>query len=155
MNNILMGSFSESIKKEIENIQKLIFPLAKKTSKYMLWTFPLIGIAVLNLIYLLFFSPKENDVYVMMFIYAMLGAIGFALLKETKINKKEIQNIGVTYITDRINKSSVLTDGRKNKYIQLVSESPVTAMEHFVKFLQEEERVKKLSFFNSQNIKNL
>jgi hypothetical protein len=150
-----MNGFSESIKKEIENIQKLIFPLAKKTSKYMLWTFPLIGIAVINLVFLLFFSTKENDVYMMMIIYAIIGSVGFALLKETKINKKEIQNIGVKYIKERINKSGVLTDERKNKYIHLVNESPVMAMEHFVKFLQEEERVKKVSFYNGHEINNV
>lgn len=150
-----MSGFSESIKREIGNIQKLILPLAKKTSKYMLLTFPLIGIAVINLLFLLFFTSKENDVYMMMIIYAIIGAVGFALLKETKINKKEIQNIGVKYIEDRIKKSGVLTDDRKNKYIHLVKESPVMAMEHFVKFLQEEERVKKISFYNGHEINNI
>lgn len=148
LDNFLMNSFPENIKKEIEQIQKLILPLAKKTSKYMFWTFPLIGIAILNLIMLLFFTPKDTDVYIMLFIFAIVGAFGFALLKEAKINRKEIQNIGLRYIKDRINKSTIMTEERKKHYLRIVSDKPVAAMENFVKFLQEEDRIKRMRYFS-------
>lgn len=148
LDNFLMNSFPENIKKEIEQIQKLILPLAKKTSKYMFWTFPLIGIAVINLIVLLFFTPKDSNVYILLFVFAIIGAVGFALLKEAKINRKEIRNIGLRYIIERINKSSIMTDERKKHYIRIVNDKPILAMEHFVKFLQEEDRMKRMRYFN-------
>ncbi|AWI13366.1 YwnF family protein [Caldifermentibacillus hisashii] len=145
MDNFLMNSFPENIKKEIEQIQKLILPLARKTSKYMFWTFPLIGIAMINLIYLLFFTTRDGDFYIPVIIYAVIGAFGFALLRETKLTKKEIERIGVRYIIERMKKSRYLTSERKNQYIHLVNEKPVMAMENFIKFLQEEDRLKRLT----------
>lgn len=148
MDNFLLNSFPDNIKKELEQIQKLILPLAKKTSKYMFWTFPLIAIAVINLIYLLFFTTGGEDFYIPMIIYAVIGAFGFALLKESKLNKKEIEQIGVKYIVDRMKKSRFVTSERKNHYIHLVKEKPVMAMENFIKFLQEEDRLKRLTTDN-------
>ena len=150
MGKLLKNSFPENIQKELEHIQKLIMPLAKKTSRYLFLTYPLIGIAVLNLVILLFFSPRENHIYPMLFVYAVIGAIGLALLKETRINKKEIQKIGILYIIDRIKKSGFVTEEKKVRYIRLVSERPVLAMENFVKFLQEEDRMKRLAAFSPE-----
>lgn len=141
MDNFLTNSFPENIRKEIEAIQKLILPLAQKTSKYMFWTFPLIAISVLNLFYLLFVAQGGNEIYVPLFIYAVIGALGLALRKETKLNKKEIERIGMMYITERIKKSNILTEDRKSHYIHAVKKYPIAAMEQFVKFLQEEERM--------------
>ncbi|WAA09923.1 YwnF family protein [Fervidibacillus albus] len=141
MDNFMMNSFPDNIKKELEAIQRLIMPIAKKTSKYMIWTFPLIGISVLNIAYLLFFTPWDSNMYIYLGIYATLGALGFALLKETRLNKKEIEQIGVKYMIERIKKSRFVSDERKRQYIQMVKQKPVSAMENFVKFLQEEDRI--------------
>lgn len=147
LNNFLASNrFPESIKREIENIQKLILPLARKTSKYVFWTFPLIGVAVLNLIFLLFFSSEGNN-YMLMFIYAVIGAIGFALWKEAKLNRQEIQNIGVQYMNERIKKSVYVMEDKKKQYIHLINEKPAQAMEFFIRFLQEEDRLRRLQGF--------
>lgn len=152
MDNFLMGKFPENIKKEIEAIQRLILPLARKTSKYMFWTYPLIGISIFNLIYLLFFSTRTTDIYVMLVIYALIGAVGVALLKETKLNKKEIERIGQKYIVDRIKKSRFVPDDRKKHYISAVHKQPVLAMENFVKFLQEEDNLtRKFNHFDGSS----
>lgn len=143
MDNFLMNSFPENIKKEIEQIQKLIFPLARKTSKYMFWTFPLIGISFLNIMYLLFFTTNGSENHLLLFIYAILGALGLALLKETKINKKEIEKIGMRYMIERITKSKYVSEERKKHYIRTIKEKPVAAMESFVRFLHEEDRIEK------------
>lgn len=153
MDNFLPNSFPENIKKEIDAINKLVMPLAKKTSKYMFWTFPLIGVSIINIIYLLFMEDRGNDLYVMLFIYALMGAVGLALLKETKINKKEIERIGLRYILERIRRSSIISDDRKNYYIHSVKEEPVHAMENFVKFLQEEERMNRWKNYQRTEMK--
>ncbi|WP_062354467.1 DUF5392 family protein [Bacillus kwashiorkori] len=145
MDNFLTtNSFPENIRKELETIQKLIFPLVRKTSRYMFWTFPLIGISVINLFYLLFIAKFNlSEMYVILIVYAILGSIGMALWKETRLNKKEIQNIGLRYIIERIKKSIHLSDERKGEYIRIVNEQPINAMESFVRFLQEEDRIGK------------
>ena len=147
MDNFFKHSFPENIKKELDQIQELIMPLAKKTSKYMFWTFPLIGVALINLVYLLFFSNQTDGMYRSLGEYSLIGAIGLALLKETRLNKKEIERIGVRYIIDRMKKSRYVTTERKNQYIRRVRQNPVRAMDHFIRFLQEEERLKRLSMY--------
>jgi|GEM_PF-578305 len=154
MDNFLPNSFPENIKKELDAINKLVMPLAKKTTRYMFWTFPLIGVSVINTIYLLFMGTKGTEMYVLLFIYALLGSIGLALLKETKINKKEIERIGVRYILERIRRSSIISDERKNYYIYSVKEQPLHAMENFVKFLQEEDRMNRWKNYERKEEKN-
>ena len=154
MDNFLPNSFPENIKKELDAINKLVMPLAKKTTRYMFWTFPLIGVSVINTIYLLFMGTKGTEMYVLLFIYALLGSIGLALLKETKINKKEIERIGVRYILERIRRSSIISDERKNYYIYSVKEQPLHAMENFVKFLQEEDRMNRWKNYERKDEKN-
>ncbi|MCU9612861.1 YwnF family protein [Caldibacillus lycopersici] len=154
MDNFITGSFPESIKKELEAIQRLILPLAKKTSKYMFWTFPLIGISIFNIIYLLFFTERATNIYVMLVIYAIIGAIGLSLLKETKLNKKEIEKIGIRYIVGRIKKSRFVPEDRKNQYIHKIKITPMVAMEQFVKFLQEEERLGRHAQAAPKELKN-
>jgi len=145
MDNFLRNSFPEYIKKEIEAIQNLILPVARKTSKYMLWTFPLLTISLVNLVYLLAFTPKTEDTVGSLVLFAILGALGMALWKETKLNKKEIEKIGLVYIVDRIQKSRVVSEDRKNYYLKKVKEQPVEAMTNFIKFLQEENRTTRTS----------
>ncbi|WAA11924.1 YwnF family protein [Fervidibacillus halotolerans] len=152
MDNFMMNSFPDNIKKELEAIQKLIMPIAKKTSKYMIWTFPLIGISIFNIVYLLFFTPRDTGMYIYLAIYAVVGALGFALLKETRLYKKEIEQIGVKYIIERIKKSRLVSEERKHQYIQIVRQQPVKAMENFVKFLQEEDRIGRR--FGNNDVKN-
>ncbi|WP_368976776.1 DUF5392 family protein [Caldifermentibacillus hisashii] len=41
--------------------------------------------------------------------------------------------------------SFLLSKSGKNQYIHLVNEKPVMAMENFIKFLQEEDRLKRLT----------
>lgn len=142
LNYFLTDSFPKYIQKEIENLHKLIMPLAQKTSKYMFWTYPLIGISIFNIVYLLFLSDQRgNNMYILLGIYAILGALGLALLKEIRLNKKEIEKIGRKYMIDRITKSYILSDERKDHYIKEVNQNKVLAMEKFVAFLQEEYRL--------------
>ena len=42
-----------------------------------------------------------------------------------------------------------MTEERKKHYLRIVSDKPVAAMENFVKFLQEEDRIKRMRYFNN------
>ncbi len=143
MNHFMItNNMSEHVRKEIEAIQRLILPLARKSSRYMFWTVPLIGISVVNLIYLLFFAPEFMDRRFPVILYAFLGALGMALYREIKLNKREMEKISVQYMINRVKQSSFLGDDRKKYYIHLVEKMPVEAWDYFIRFLQEEERNK-------------
>ncbi|MES9739091.1 DUF5392 family protein, partial [Peribacillus frigoritolerans] len=75
----------------------------------------------------------------------LVGAVGFALLKENKHNQREIVKMSQKYMLERIKKSNYLTDARKNNYFKRVNEQPLTAMNVFFEFLAEEQQWKNKS----------
>ena len=75
-------------------------------------------------------------------IYAVLGALGLALFKESKFKRKEIEKLSSKYIIDRMNKSVVITENVKNEYISMVKNKPANAIEYFIRFLQDENRAR-------------
>lgn len=119
-----------------------------KTSKYMFWSFPLITISLFNLGFLLFFIPFTNESIPSLVIYAILGAIGFALAKEAKFKKKEIEEISSNYIIERIKKSDVVTEGRQQDYISRLKEQPRLAMHYFIEFLNEEKQKEQRNLYS-------
>jgi len=145
MGNLLMNGMPENVKKELEAIEERVRPIAKKTSRYLFFSLPLIAIALLNIPFVLLFEERNSETFISLFIYALLGAFGFALLKETRMQKKEIQNIGLGYMIERIKKSRILSEDRKRIYVRLVMERPLYAVEHFIRFLEEESRQKDAS----------
>ncbi|WP_188456283.1 DUF5392 family protein [Virgibacillus oceani] len=138
--NFFMTNVPNFIKREMEKLQEVIAPLMKKVSKFTMWSFPLIAISIINLFFLLFVVPGERSL-VALVIYAAIGAIGMALFKEAKAHKKEIRKISNDYIIERIQKSDIASEHRKNEYITLVKSQPVKAVYHFVSFLEEENRI--------------
>jgi uncharacterized protein (DUF927 family) len=125
-----------NIKREIEQLQKILSPLMKKISKYAFWTMPLMGISIMNLVYLLFFGQVTRESIPAVIIFAVIGALGFALFKEVKLQQKELQKLSSIYIIERINKSEIATDNQKKEYISLIKEQPESkAMSHFINFL--------------------
>ncbi len=138
--NLFMGDMPLFIKRELEKLNETIAPLAKKASKYALWSLPLISVSVVNLIFLLFFMPESSNV-VSLVVFAVLGAVGFALSKEAKYHKKEIHKQSRDYMIKRITSSDAAPEHSKDKYVALVKGQPVQAMQHFVKFLEEENRM--------------
>ncbi|MET3696869.1 hypothetical protein SAMN05877753_101556 [Bacillus oleivorans] len=138
-----MGSMTNLppfIKREIEQLEKIVSPLAKKVSKYALFSFPLITVSLFNLFFLLFYIPNSQNMIFSIVLYAVLGALGFALLKEVRAQKKEIQKMSTDYIIDRINKSDITSDSRKQEYIKRIQQQPLVTINHFVEFLVEEDQ---------------
>ncbi|PGT88624.1 MULTISPECIES: DUF5392 family protein [Bacillaceae] len=128
-------------KKEIEKLQEVIAPFAKKASRYIFWSFPLIVLSIINIVTMLFGAGFNESITPSLVVYAIMGALGMALSKEAKLQQAEIQKVSMDYIVERIKKSEVVSDRVKEKYISLVKERPLQTLNHFVNFLEVENRV--------------
>ncbi|RFB18872.1 hypothetical protein DZB84_01035 [Bacillus sp. HNG] len=148
MNIITTKNLPVFITKELEELHKKIAPIMMKTSKYMFWSFPMIMISLINLVFLLFFMPFTNEAIPSLLIYAIIGAIGFALAKEAKLKKKEIEAISSKYIIERIKKSDVVTAGRQQDYITRLKNQPKLALHYFIEFLDEENKREKRNLYS-------
>ncbi|MCY8139612.1 DUF5392 family protein, partial [Bacillus inaquosorum] len=78
-------------------------------------------------------------------IFALLGALGLAFFKEAGYQHKQIQKTVHIYMLNRIKKSEILSEERKDSYTRQIKEEPF-AMRSFVEFLTEEDRRKKMQF---------
>ncbi|MCC3357311.1 DUF5392 family protein [Bacillus sp. REN16] len=136
------------ITKELNQLHKKIAPIMMKTSKYMFWSFPLITISLINLVFLLFFIPFTDEAIPSLLIYAILGAIGFALSKEAKFKKKEMEVISSEYIISRIKKSDAVTSERQLDYISRLQNQPELALHLFIEFLNEEDQREKRNLYS-------
>src|SRR5690625_2913534 len=96
--SILKTEMPSFVRREMEQLQEKVNPLVKKASKYTLWSFPLISISIVNLVFLLFIVPAEYKSVTTIIIFAGLGAFGMALSKEAKLQKKEIHQMSLNYI---------------------------------------------------------
>lgn len=148
MNIITTKNLPLFITKELEQLHKKIGPIMVKTSKYMFWSFPLITISLINVGFLLFFMPFTNEAIPSLLIYAIIGAIGFALSKEARFKKKEIEAISSNYIIERIKQSDVLTEGRQQDYITRLKNQPKLALHFFIEFLNEEKQREKRNLYS-------
>ncbi|WP_138416758.1 DUF5392 family protein [Aquibacillus sediminis] len=127
------------VQKELENIQELIHPIIKKRSLYVLLSIPLLIVSVFNIIFLLFFTDYNQQIFALLIVYGLLGAIGLALRKESKYKKEQIKQLSNQYMIERIKKSHILSEQRKQDYTQKIKQHPIAAFTHFVQFLSEEE----------------
>src|SRR5690606_37443779 len=135
--NLPMTNMPSFIKKEVDKLNETISPFLKKVSKYSFWSFPLIAFSLINLFFELVIMPETRTI-ITLILYAVLGAFGFALSKEAKHQRKEILKMSEEFIVKRIKKSNVIGDLAKDRYIKKVREQPAFAMNHFIRFLEEE-----------------
>ncbi|WP_404328214.1 YwnF family protein [Mesobacillus maritimus] len=145
MVNMKMPDMPNHVKKEIEKLQEILNPFMKKVAKYSMWTLPLVVFSFFNLLNLIYFGALNRDNLPIILFFAFTGAIGMALYKEVRIQRKEIQKISAKYIIERIKKSEIATESHKNQYIALVKEQSIgKMMNHFIMFLNEEENRRRL-----------
>ncbi|GGC99317.1 hypothetical protein GCM10007216_32620 [Thalassobacillus devorans] len=145
--NFSMTDMPNSVKQEVEELERNLSPVTKKAAKYVFLSFPLIAISVVNLLTVLFMLPDEQVNWISVGIYALIGAVGMALSKEAKHKQIEIQERSVSYIVERIRRSDVATEQAKKDYTDQVKSQPINAMKHFVAFLEEEKRQEKLNLY--------
>jgi hypothetical protein len=138
--NLPMTDMPSFIKKEVDKLNDTIYPFIKKVSKYSFWAFPLIAFSLINLFFMLVIMPDTRTT-VALILYAVMGAFGFALSKEAKHQRKEILKVSEAFIIKRIKRSDVVMETVKERYIKNVKEQPGFAMNHFIRFLEEENRL--------------
>jgi len=126
------------IKKEFEKLQESLEPTVRKASKYGLWAFPLILLSLFNFVSLLFFASARSTIVIV--IYAIIGAVGLALYKEAKFQRKAIRTVSFNYIIKRISESEVAPESLKKKYLSQIKNQPAMTFNYFIGFLEEENR---------------
>ncbi|MGE6376472.1 DUF5392 family protein [Peribacillus muralis] len=146
--NIKLTNIPSFMQAELDQLQANLSPMLKKSMKYGLLSTAMIGFSVINLFFLFFNNESLSISNIALGIYALIGAIGFALLKENKHNQKEIAKMSRTYMLERMKKSRYVTDARKSNYYKKVNEQPLYAMNVFFEFLAEEQQHKDQSFHN-------
>ncbi|WP_216829798.1 DUF5392 family protein [Alkalihalobacterium elongatum] len=136
-----MDDVSSYSKREFEKLQHKIAPLVKKSTVFSIISITMISFSLINLYHLLF-GDINNIVFT--FIFSLLGAVGVALYKEVKFQNKEIYKTSIEYINDKIQKSEVVPEYSKEKFIEKVRVEPMNAFQVFSDFLSQEERIKKM-----------
>ncbi len=142
MNSFMMNNMPAFIEKEIQTITDIVKPQLKKGSRYLLIAIPLLAISFTNLILLLIVGGWNMDNMLYLALYALMGAVGIALYKESKHVKKEMQQISMEHIIERIKKSEHMNDYAKNEYVQNIKAKPKFGFHTFLTFLTEEDQRK-------------
>jgi uncharacterized membrane protein YqjE len=141
--NFNMTNVPRFMTRELEKMKEYLTPLLKKNVKLSFTSRILIAISVMNFIFIFVSGQWNNTSTVTLIIYAVLGAVGFALSKESKFINKEIIKKTEEYVVNRISKSRFLSDVKKTRFQKAVKEQPINAMNVFVEFMNEEEQAKK------------
>ena len=144
MNSLSFRNIPAYIQKEIDLISKHVKPLVKKSSTYGFLSIPLILISLTNLFILFINNGFNREMWITILIFAAFAAIGMALSKESKTLQKEIQRKTNDYILERITKSSIVPEFKKNEFVNLIKSQPVLGFNTFINFLEEEKRLNNL-----------
>ncbi|KAF1677983.1 DUF5392 family protein [Bacillus mexicanus] len=131
------------IKSEMQKIQKAVQPFMKKTVVYRFLAIPIAAFSLFQLAVFLFHASADWKSLINAGLFALLAALGLAFFKEAGYQHKQIQKTIYIYMLNRIKKSEILSEDRKNSYTQQIKEEPF-AMRSFVEFLTEEDRRKNL-----------
>lgn len=142
MNDYMNKYMPSFIEKEIKNITDTVKPQLKRSTRYTLFAVPLIAFSTINLILLLISGGWNLDNMLILSIYSLVAAVGFALFKESKHAKKEMRQIGMKHIIERIHKSEHVNEHSKEEYINTVKSQPKFSLQTFLNFLKEEDERK-------------
>ncbi|MRG85877.1 DUF5392 family protein [Salinibacillus xinjiangensis] len=148
MNPMMFKHMPGFVKKELEAISEVLHPYLKKHSKYLVFALPLLTFSVFNLFFYLITGNLYLDMIPTLAIYALMASIGLALYKESRYVKKEIENIGMEHMINRIKNSEHMNDYSKESYINTIKEQPKLGFQPFIDFLTEEHQRKQQMFGN-------
>ncbi|GEL08001.1 DUF5392 family protein [Salisediminibacterium halotolerans] len=136
--------FSAYVKHEVDALQKMLAPKMKKSLLYGAIAIPLIISSVFNLYFLLVHVPSGAEMVWFLLLFAVLGAVGMALFKESKFLTNDMRSESYVYMQERVKNSSLLNQELIDRYIHDLQSEPKKAMDTFIMFLEHEERVKRL-----------
>lgn len=145
MNFFNQENYPVYIRKELENMQASIKPLLKKALIYGFISIPLFGIAVFNLYYIIFDASVTENITTLLILFSVIGALGLALFKESRLKNKEAQESSLKYIRDRMTKSEVVHEDLKEGYLRKLKAEPFNQFNLFSEFLAQEERIRRLN----------
>ncbi|ALC90886.1 hypothetical protein AM500_14665 [Bacillus sp. FJAT-18017] len=137
--NQFFNSIPRYYKKELEKIETIVQPLLKTATRYSLISVMLLVFSGINLIPLVLFAPRSEETFIAITIYALMAAVGAALRKEVKFKRVEILNKSIDYMVRRIEKSALVPEDTKSRFIKEIKEQPKMGMNVFLHFLKEEE----------------
>ena len=100
--------------------------------------------SIFNVAFQLLFVPADMRSLSVLILFSVAGAVGFALAKEAKFQKRQIQKLSHEFMVERISKSETATEESKTKYMNLVKNQPIHALQHFVEFLKKENQQLKI-----------
>ncbi|ADU28998.1 YwnF family protein [Evansella cellulosilytica] len=134
---------SSYVKRELDKIRDVIKPYVKKSSLFSFISFPMIIFSIINLFALVTNFALTGEIILIIGLYALMGALGMAFLKESQHLNRKIQHNSFEYILERIKKSDYLTDFQKETYLENMEKSPHKGIAIFSEFLEQEEQRKK------------
>ncbi|MYL21055.1 hypothetical protein GLW04_14220 [Halobacillus litoralis] len=123
---------------EFEQMEKITGPKTKKMRRYSLLSLFMLPMAVFNIVSLVFFSETMPVVPVLLFSAA--GAVALALQKEVKVLLKEVQELMVTYMKERMDKAAEMNPIRLNRFKTELEENPNQSVKVFAEFLEAERK---------------
>ncbi|ENH96432.1 hypothetical protein J416_10881 [Gracilibacillus halophilus YIM-C55.5] len=138
------GQLPSFVKIELERLFEKISPLMKKNTRYKMFAIPLLFVSLVNIVYFLFFEGFANHMIAMVLIYALMAAVGLALYKESKHIKRRMKTMELEHILNRIDKSEVINEYKKQDYITSIKNQPRLGMQAFMNFLAEENERKRM-----------
>ncbi|WP_281658440.1 DUF5392 family protein [Halobacillus sp. Cin3] len=122
--------------KEFEKMEKITEPKTKKMRRYSLVSLFMLPMAVFNIISLVFFTETMAVVPVLLFSAA--GAVALALQKEVKVLLKEVQEMMVSYMKERMDKAAGMNPIRLNRFKTELEKNPNQSVKVFAEFLEAE-----------------
>ncbi len=139
---IKYDNFPSYTKIELEKLQALIQPLAKKSSIYRIVAVVILSFSLVNLYHLTFGNVSNN---ILLGAFCLLAAIGMALYKEAIYQNKIIQKTSLAYMKARMMQTKLLPPVTRDHYMEQIDTEPTYAFQTFFEFLNKEERMKKIN----------
>lgn len=134
--------FPSYTRMELEKLQALIQPLAKKSGIYRIVAVVILSFSLVNLYHLTFGNVSNN---ILLGAFCLFAAIGMALYKEAIYQNKIIQKTSLAYIKARMMQTKLLPPVTRDHYMEQIDTEPTYAFQTFFEFLNKEERMKKIN----------
>lgn len=131
------------IKREFEKLNTRLIPLMKKTIFLGAFSVPLITFSFIGLYFIFVMTSFSGDMAVGIVLFALAGALGLALFRESLHKGKEMRKTSLVYMKERVANSDRLPEETKLQYVKQLQMNPQKSYETFVRFLQHEENIRK------------
>lgn len=130
------------IKREFEKLNMRLVPLMRKTIFLGAFSVPLITFSFIGLYFLFVMTSFSSDMAIGIGVFALAGAFGMALFRESLHKGKEMRHTSLVYMKERVANSERLPEETKLRYVKQLQMYPAKSYETFVRFLQHEEHIR-------------